>query len=181
MKALAFKNAVDHDKEHSMILQQHVFKDSLDGLSDMSPEDACSSLLPKNSIWRSREDVYHAANYIGTMKGFAVRYEELRISCSLSGHATKGRQGGNSHRGDCRFRIVINPLYEIPKELQKRLSKDEVDELKRQIKYQSLCVISKCDAQHNHPCDAQNRNACDRRSGNMKAMYRDKAKTLLKK
>ena len=119
MKALAFKNAVDHDKEHSMILQQHIFKDSLDGLSDMSPEDACSSLLPKNSIWRSHEDVYHAANYIGTMKGFAVRYEELRIACSLSGHAPKERQGGNSHRGYCPFRIVTNPLYEIPQELQK--------------------------------------------------------------
>ncbi|GFH44252.1 hypothetical protein CTEN210_00726 [Chaetoceros tenuissimus] len=167
VKPLAFKKAVDHDKEKSMTLQQQFFKDSLDGLSDMSPEEACSSFLAKNSIWRSREDVYHAVNYIGSMKGFSVRFEELRISCSLAGHAPKERQGGNSHRDDCPFRIVINPLYEIPKELRNRLSKNEVDELTRQIKYQSLCVISKCEASHNHPCDAQNRHECDRRSGNL--------------
>ncbi|GFH60074.1 hypothetical protein CTEN210_16550 [Chaetoceros tenuissimus] len=164
VKALAFRKAVDHDKEKSMILQQYDFKASLpDNLSDMSPQEACSSLFPCNSIWRSREDVYLAVNYIGQLKGFSLRKEELKISCSLSGQP----HGVNSHKVKCPFKIVINPLYEIPKELQERLSKDELHELTSLIKYESLCVISKCEVEHNHPVDTQNRFSCDKRSGHL--------------
>jgi hypothetical protein len=166
VKALAFKKAVDrvdYDTKHSMILQQHVWKDSSVDLSGMSPSEACSSLLPENSIWRSREEVYLAANYIGSMKGFSVRHEELKIPCSLSGKPDKKK----SHKTDCPFKIVINPLYQIPDELKRRLSKEELNDLTRQIKFEGLCLISKCESEHNHPCDAQNCNACDRRSGNL--------------
>ena len=58
----------------------------------MTQEDAFASSFPSYSIWRSREEVYKAANYLGCMYGFSIRKEKESILCTRSSKPCKKRQ-----------------------------------------------------------------------------------------